>query len=113
MELLPEHMIELRAIALEWTGNKSYCSYIIPGDFNRYSKEIKETMALPQYSKGRIAVAVFQSNLAVKIIVDLYWNMTKRQEPTRLFRTKEEALKWLRQKRDENNLLNNKNFNIA
>ncbi|MEZ4937612.1 MAG: hypothetical protein R2799_08460 [Crocinitomicaceae bacterium] len=111
--MLPKHTIELRNIAMEWCGEHGYCTYVIPGAFVNYSKEIKEVMAQPQYSDQRIAVAVFQSNLAVRLIVDLFWKLTKKKEPTRLFRTKEDALLWLRKQKDEFNIKNCKKNNIA
>ncbi|MCB0479400.1 MAG: hypothetical protein KDC84_14620 [Crocinitomicaceae bacterium] len=106
VDLTPEHTLMLRQIALDWTQGRGYCTFIVPGEFVTYSSEIKDVMAKHEHSKDRIAVAVYQSNLAIKLIVDLFWNITKKKDPTRMFRNENDALQWLRKCRDQHNTSN-------
>jgi hypothetical protein len=104
VDVCVEEMLELRSKALEWTEGKGYCTYVETGAFNSFSKEVKEALVTKEHSSKRIAIAVLQSNLAIKIIADLYLKVNKPEDPTKLFRSKEEALKWLRARIIEHNL---------
>ncbi len=112
-EIQVEDLLELRKISLDWTNNRPYCTYVESGAFNTYKRELRDEMSKPENSEGRIAVAVFNSNLAVKLIVDFFWKITGSDNPTRLFSTREEALDWLRKERDAHNQDSTNNSKIA
>lgn len=93
-------MIEMREANKKLAKGKDYCVLLEAGSFTDFSKKAKEASATEKYSKGRIALAIIAQNLAMKLLTDIYLRINKPVCPTKPFKDKEEALNWLRKKRD-------------
>lgn len=102
-----ENLIEVRKKNIEFAKGKDYCVMLESGSFVDYSKKTREASASEEYSGGRIALAIIINSLAIKILADIYLRINKPFCPTKAFKNKEDALKWLQEKRDLHNLKKN------
>jgi hypothetical protein len=93
-------MLEIRKGNSELAKGNDYAVLIEAGSFTDFSKNAKEASASREHSEKRIAMAIITSNLAKKILADLYIRINKPVSPTRIFNSKDEAIKWLQEKRD-------------
>ena len=102
-----ENLIEVREKNIEFAKGQDYCVLLESGSFVDYSKKAKEASASEEYSSGRIALAIIINSLAIKILTDIYLRINKPFSPTKAFKNKEDAIKWLQSKRDLHNLAKN------
>lgn len=93
-------MLEVREANLELSEGKPYCVMMEAGAFANFTKEAREASASPEHTKNRIALALVQDNLAIKMITEFYLKINKPVGATKAFRNREEALKWLVGQRD-------------
>lgn len=100
-------MLEIREICQNISNGKGYCNYVEPGEFNSFSKDVKAAINTKEHSDRRIAVAVLHNSFAIKIVADIYLKLNKPINPTKLFRNRKEAVKWLRIQRDKYNTSSN------
>jgi len=100
-ELGMKEMLEVREANNILSKGNSYCVLMDAGDFSSSSKEAREESASEEHSKNRIAMGIIQNNFAIKIMTRFYLKINKPVRPTKIFKTKEEALVWLRQMRDD------------
>lgn len=91
-----DEMLEIREANAKLAQGKPYCVMIESGSFAEFSKKAKEASASKEHSENRIALAIIIHNLAMKLISDIYLRVNKPVCPTKAFRDKEEALKWLK-----------------
>ncbi|MFZ5552363.1 MAG: hypothetical protein ACOZCO_04550 [Bacteroidota bacterium] len=78
----------------ELTGNKKHPVVTIPSEFTSVTKEAREFMSGKQAAKYTLADAFIIRSLPQKILADFYIRFQKHAVPTKIFRTKEEAVKW-------------------
>jgi hypothetical protein len=95
-------MLEMRAANNELSGGKPYCVLLESGDFVNYTKEAQRESTTPEHTKNRIAMAVIENNIAIRILTDFYIKLFKPIGPTKSFKSKEKAMEWLRERRDRN-----------
>lgn len=97
---LPE-MLEVRQANIQLAEGNDYCVVMEMGQMATYSKEAKEASVSEEHNRNRIALAIVQTNLAMKLIAQLYIKFNKPITPTKIVKNTAEAIKWLQQKRDE------------
>ncbi|MCB0479399.1 MAG: hypothetical protein KDC84_14615 [Crocinitomicaceae bacterium] len=95
-----DQMIEIREGNHALARGEDYCVLLEAGSFTDFSKKAKEASASNEHSTGRIALAIISNNLAMKILTDIYLRINKPVSPTKAFKSKLEALEWLKGKRD-------------
>ena len=93
-------IIEIREANFKLNNGNPYCVLMEAGEFTAATKEAREVSATKEHAKNRIAMAIIQNNVAIKLLTIFYLKINKPVSPTKPFRTKEEALVWLREMRD-------------
>ena len=101
IELGVKELKEVREANNKLNKGNPYCVLMDVGDFSSSSKEASEESASEEHSKSRIALGVIQNNFAIKLMTQFYLKINKPVCPTKIFRTKEEAIVWLRKMRDD------------
>ncbi|MEZ4937611.1 MAG: hypothetical protein R2799_08455 [Crocinitomicaceae bacterium] len=91
-----DQMMEIRDGNRVLSKGQDYCVILEAGSFADFSKKAKEASATHEYSSGRIALAIIANNLAMKILTDVYLRINKPVTPTKAFKSKTEALEWLK-----------------
>lgn len=96
-----KEMLEVREANKRLAEGNDYCVVMEAGELVTFSKETKEASASPEHTKNRIALALIQHNMAMKLITDLYLKINKPVGLTKVFNNREAAIKWLREMRDK------------
>jgi hypothetical protein len=96
-----DDLIASRKLNLELTEGNDYCVMVEAGMFTSFSKEVKEALASEEHTKNRIALALLVKNGAQEMVANLYLKINKPKGITKIFKSEEDALTWLQQKRDE------------
>lgn len=91
-----EDVHELNALCLKMANNSHFALLVLPGEFNNASPEAREAGSKTDFKGKRIAVAVVAKSLSIKLTGNFYLNFNKPLTPTKLFKTRDAAIKWLR-----------------
>lgn len=67
----------------------------ICGENSSMSKEARELCTSKEVSKNRVAKAIITNSLAQKLVINFLIKFNKPPDPTRIFKTEPEALRWL------------------
>lgn len=81
---------------LELFNGKSYPSLADVRELKYVSKEARDYFA-KQGTEGITALAIVTGSYLTVVIANLFLTFSKPKMPTRAFKTKEQALKWLQQ----------------
>jgi len=81
----------------ELTENKKHPVVSIPSEFTSITKEARHFMSGKEAAKYTSADAFVIRSLAHKILADFYLRFQNPVVPTKVFRTKEEAIEWAAQ----------------
>ena len=95
-----KEMLEVREGNSILNQGNPYCVLMEAGEFSSFSKEAREASASDEHIKNRLALAIIQSNFAMKFLMKFYMRINKPKGLTRTFNSKSEALEWLRLIRD-------------
>ena len=90
-----EELIKVREATNKLSGGKPYSILLEPGEFTSFSTEAKAASVTEEYTKDRIALAIIESNLGLKIVVDFYLRVNRPIVTTRAFKSKKKAIIWL------------------
>jgi len=101
-------MLEIRKANHELSKGSPYCVVMEAGSFTNFTKEAREASASEEHTINRIGLALIQNNLASKLLTDIYLRINKPVGKTKVFKSKEEGVAWLREMRDEYNQSQNK-----
>lgn len=73
--------------------------YVLLGgeEFFQVTKEAREIAASDEFSGHLAAVALFSTELSLKILGNLYIKINKPTIPTRFFNNKKKAMEWIRE----------------
>lgn len=79
------------------TGGVPHLLLFMPGKHMSMDKEARSFMATAEALKDVKAMAVIEGSLTQRIIVNLYLKVDKPVVPVRMFKTVDEAVKWLKE----------------
>lgn len=94
-QLSAENILEYREAKEKLGGGKPFPNLVLMGAFSAADATAMRTSASNEMRKLRVADAFVIDSLAQRILGNFYLKFSKPQFPTRLFNSKEEALKWL------------------
>lgn len=95
LELTPGMLAELYRVDAELTGNVPHC---VLADVSRdvsSTEEARKYAANNEFMQSHIAYAMIGKTLPVNILANFFINVNRPKVPTRLFRSEEDASKWL------------------
>ncbi|MGB0888134.1 MAG: hypothetical protein ACPGSL_08440 [Vicingaceae bacterium] len=75
--------------------DKKYRILYLPGKYVDWEKEARECCATEEATKHSLAEAIVVHSLAQRLLVNFYLKINKPLVPTKLFRNKVSAKKWL------------------
>jgi len=96
-----KEMLEVRNANSILSQGQPYCVVMEAGLFSNFSEEVRVASASPEHSKNRIALALLQNNLAMRLVINFYLAINKPVGKTKSFSSKEKAINWLRKMRDQ------------
>lgn len=97
-------------ILRELAGNDYYGVLAIPGAFSHATPEVKKLASKELNSPLRIATAILIKNFGIQILASFFIKMNKPQTPTKTFKNRESAIKWIRKKIKEREALMPKQY---
>ncbi len=95
-----KEMLEVRSANNDLSEGKPYCVMMKAGLFSNFTDEVRKASASCEHSKNRIALALINSNLSTRLIINFYLSINKPVGKTKAFSSKKESLIWLRRMRD-------------
>ncbi|MCC7331711.1 MAG: hypothetical protein IT232_03790 [Flavobacteriales bacterium] len=94
-EIQLSHMKEIVEIVKEFGNGKKMPIYVTTLPFLQITIEAKQYVATEESQKYTLANAVLIDNLAKKLLFTFFININKPITPTKAFKSREDAHKWL------------------
>ncbi len=91
-----EDVKEVNSACLKMANNAPFALLVIPGEFNDATPEAREAASKTNVEGKRVAMAVVADSFSIKLTGNFYLKFNKPITPTKLFKTRDAALKWLK-----------------
>ncbi len=95
-----EDVLEIRAVNKTLSGGNPYCVLFEVGKNVDLTKTAREASVEPEHYENRIALALLHHNFAMKMIADFYIRIYQPPPLTKNFSSREKAIEWLKEMRD-------------
>ena len=96
-----ESMNAVRKANLELANNLPYCVVMKAELLSTFSGDVMKKSASESGSENRIALAIVDNNLGMKLVANFYLRFNNPVRPTKVFKSVDKAVSWLREMRDE------------
>jgi hypothetical protein len=90
-----DDMLESKEARIKLQKGNSMKTFVDIRGIYRISKEAKAAAAEKENSEFSIAMAILTESLATKLIANFFIQFNKPYSPTKMFKKKENAIKWL------------------
>jgi hypothetical protein len=94
--LEPKDLWLSRKQSLEYLPGQKFAVLMESDDFFQLGAETRRVGASEEYSKDLVAVAMYSSNLTLKILGSLYIKINRPPVPTKFFDDRDKAEEWLK-----------------
>jgi len=101
VEIEVDDLHEVTDISMKLVNYSPYAVLILPGKFTTFSLEARELGASDKLEGDRVATALVAKSLPYKLIGNFYLQFNKPTSTTKMFKTRDAALDWLREKLSE------------